>query len=347
MWGADQDILSGVLYYDGRSWSTVGVKDGLASNEVLSIQVDQKNQVWLGTYNHGVSRYDGVDWVTYQTGDSLPSNWIGDLDASENGVLWVAEQESVSRYDPPSGWENYPVPPGARSEVWTWTMKVTGDSSVWLGTPGGVAHLENQNWITYFAPEYEQLQGAQYFAQMPNGAMVTSTYTGVYILEGGKWQSLPLAADLDITAMAVHPDGSLWFGTRLDGIYVSKDKRIIHYTAKAGSLIDDFVEALAIDREGGVWVGTSRWLSYFKDGHWQNYNTGKGDILDLAVDSKDHLWVATANGLYHFDGQGWLSFKSDSGLADNFISGLQIGKNGELWVATGAGLSLLVNAADY
>jgi len=26
---------------------------------------------------------------------------------------------------------------------------------------------------------------------------------------------------------------------------------------------------------------------------------------------------------------------------------LQIGKNGELWVATGAGLSLLVNAADY
>jgi ligand-binding sensor domain-containing protein len=340
---AGPEILNGVLYYDGSNWSTLGVKDGLASNEVLSIQVDQKNQVWLGTFDHGISRYNGVDWLTYQTGDTLRSNWINDLDMSENGVLWVAEREGVSRYDP-SGWESHPIPREARADIWA--IKVTGDSSVWLGTPGGIAHLENQNWITYFSPKYEQLQSVNDFALMPNGALVTSTYEGAYILEGGEWQLLPLTADLDIRVIAVHPDGSIWFGTNIDGIYVVKDKRFVHYTSKDG-LASDFVDALAIDRDGGVWVGTDHGLSYFSDGHWQNYDPGKAAIVDLAVDSKNHTWVATKNGLYHFDGQRWLSFKSNAGLADNYIEGLQIGKNGELWVATMAGLSLLVNAADY
>ena len=57
----------GVLTFDltdGTYTKTITV-DGLASNDVLSVAIDQTGHKWFGTYTGGASEFDGAVWTTH------------------------------------------------------------------------------------------------------------------------------------------------------------------------------------------------------------------------------------------------------------------------------------------
>ncbi len=49
----------GVYRYDGKSFVHYTEQDGLANNQVQTIQEDKAGHMWFGTGAFGVSRYDG------------------------------------------------------------------------------------------------------------------------------------------------------------------------------------------------------------------------------------------------------------------------------------------------
>ena len=50
------DTCGGVSRFDGETWTTYTIKDGLAYDDVWSIAVGPDGALWFGTEGGGVSR---------------------------------------------------------------------------------------------------------------------------------------------------------------------------------------------------------------------------------------------------------------------------------------------------
>ncbi len=77
-----------------------------------------------------------------------------------------------------------------------------------------------------------------------------------------------------------------------------------HYTSADGLLVDD-VGRVLVDRDGFVWMGTSRGLSIFDGERFENCTDangfGGGEVFDLAQAPDGAVWIAAAGGLFRVD----------------------------------------------
>jgi ligand-binding sensor domain-containing protein len=66
-------------------------------------------------------------------------------------------------------------------------------------------------------------------------------------------------------------------------------------------LINNFVQAIAVDKEGKVWFGTKNGISVFDGSAWTAITEKEGlvsaNVLCIAVDNKGVVWIGTDNGV--------------------------------------------------
>lgn len=86
----------GASRFDGKAWSNLTTKDGLAGNIVYSITRDTKGALWFGT-NNGVSRYDGKTWRNFGMRDGLLGKDVYALAVAPNGDIWAGTMRGVAR----------------------------------------------------------------------------------------------------------------------------------------------------------------------------------------------------------------------------------------------------------
>lgn len=81
-WGA------GLSRFDGRTWRTYTVADGLPGNHVFALGRDGQGRIWAGT-SRGLARFDGKGFVALGKDDGLVSQVIFSIAFAEDGDLWV------------------------------------------------------------------------------------------------------------------------------------------------------------------------------------------------------------------------------------------------------------------
>jgi ligand-binding sensor domain-containing protein len=338
--GVRDDLFSGVLHFDGGKWRVFNTEDGLTENEILAINVGKDGSIWFGSYKQGVSKYNGSEWETFRTQDDIPSNSIDHLDVTMDGILWISHPEGVSSFDG-QRWTTYSQI-GELPDCDNF-LYIGQDNSIWCGSFYGVAQLINGNWTTYSSTLYEGLEGVTTMTSMPTGTyLFGSLITGeVWQYNGDSWTLFPYTGDSDITNLLALPDGNLWFGTLIHGIYTYDGSIWRHYTISSG-LIGNSVTALAVSRDGTIWLGTFTGASSFNGGKWTNYSQEDGligEVKNIVIDSKGIVWIATDKGLNRFDSKKWDLFTTANGMANNYISDMAIDFDGTIWVATNSGVS--------
>lgn len=119
------------------------------------------------------------------------------------------------------------------------------------------------------------------------------------------------------TALAEGPGGTVWVGTyggglnRLDPA-TGRAVRMRHRAGDAGSISDDRVEALRVDRQGRLWAGTGVGLDLVDAATGRVRRFGGAlrrasgasagvYVRDLALAPNGDLWVASLAGLFRFD----------------------------------------------
>src|SRR5947207_4966674 len=74
----------------------------------------------------------------------------------------------------------------------------------------------------------------------------------------------------------------------------------------------------------------------------RRYSTADGlasnAVYSIASDSRGFLWFATAEGLSRFDGYGFANQTASTGLPHRTVDQVLIGRQGNYWLATPAGL---------
>lgn len=140
---------SGVTMFDGSQAYVFNSEDGLASNIVSDIAVDNEGVKWFVTTN-GVSTFDGSNWFSY-TSENTGINSIGQflsvtIDKENN--KWFCNYYGAFKFDG-TNWTVYDT----SNSGLTWRaindIAVDQDNNIWFGTENGVSKFDGTNWINY------------------------------------------------------------------------------------------------------------------------------------------------------------------------------------------------------
>ena len=115
-------------------------------------------------------------------------------------------------------------------------------------------------------------------------------------------------ASLKVTALAYTPDGSLWVGSRQNGLTrIANGKTRIYSTVEDSirkTLIDDHVNALCTDKAGNLWIATEGGLQMYniKMGTFSNYTRQNNklkvnNVTSLHYSNDNTMLIGTSEGL--------------------------------------------------
>ena len=84
----------------------------------------------------------------------------------------------------------------------------------------------------------------------------------------------------ELNQLRFHPDGSVWFATRSDALYVLGKDKLTHYGPEESSLRED-VESIVFDPAGNAWLGTSYGLSLIPSSRERVITYGLNESLQV------------------------------------------------------------------
>ncbi|MDY8137107.1 two-component regulator propeller domain-containing protein [Aquimarina sp. 2201CG5-10] len=174
--------------------------------------------------------------------------------------------------------------------------------------------------------------------------------------------------DLGFSDVVLNREGNVFFGTNKNGVigYNVDSGRLIKLAGKGegADLPDDFIQALEIDKNNQLWIGTRLGLRvlFNSSGAFQQANPQTNQIIildeegvpqellfgqgitDIEVDGSNNKWVATgSSGVFYFssDGQETLAHftKENSPLPSNNVRDVTVDDTtGAVFFATVNGL---------
>lgn len=280
----------GVCRFDGASFEYFRTNDGLAHNQVRSIQEDEHEKIWFGTAN-GVSSYQDGTLITHSPffNGVLLTNWV-----KTANDLWfnAGNQAGVYNYD--------------------------GQKLNYLPFPSPKkVNPNNSYFVTGIA------KGA-------NDMLWIATYAGVFGYDGSAFtvindETLALTKEkglLHVRSVFEDSKGRLWIGNNGIGLLLKEGDSIINFSEKnklihseslrsgdrspAGTL--EHVFAIREDHKGNIWFGDRDTGAWKYDGKkMTKYDMDKGlkssMIWCIHEDQDQNLLFGMAEGgVYQFNG---------------------------------------------
>ncbi len=265
--------------------------------------------------------------------EAIPRGVVASLAQDRAGFIWVATGDGLVRYD---GYRFRPQErasqiAAARNLGWLRALLPARDGRLWIGT--------ETDGLAVFDPQTEQV--SSYRFDLAAAALAPE-----------KFAPLPT-----IRALAEDVDGSIWLGTLGAGLYRfdPRTQTFSHYRSgpAAGSLDDDRVQALLVDGQGGLWVGTWSGLSRF-DRASQRFEPVLHALAGQRVQallqaSNGQIWVGTQRGgLAEMDpqtGQGKLFDNEEDRAGGSIavrgeINSLVEASRGRIWVGHAGGIDV-------
>jgi signal transduction histidine kinase/ligand-binding sensor domain-containing protein/CheY-like chemotaxis protein len=306
----------------------LSVEDGLPQESVLAIAQDRQGFIWFGT-QAGLARFDGYRTVVYQHALSDPhglaENWVRVLHVDPSGRLWVGTDNGLDLFDPlTQRFTHYrPSEPEERGNGNRHVRAIVDDGAkgLWLGTADGLQRFDP----------------------------ATGRYT---IWHNAVGDPHSLAHD-QVNALARDGAGRLWIGTPAGvDMLAPGSAKFEHFAANGGGKGRALpVQALLVDRDQNLWVGTHAGLERWRlgpPGHAPQREripekTGLPAItvMNLYQDVDGTVWVGTRNdGLYRWRPEAgrFASYRHEVGdphsLGDDYVSALFRDRVGTFWVGT-------------
>lgn len=365
---------AGLYEYNGQNWNAFTTA-GLLSGHFNSLDIAPAGTYWVGTNNQGICSSSGSNWQTYVI-DGPPANTFVDMEIDDAGNLWCAQERyGACKFDGIE-WTSLTSVQEINGH-WIKAIKKDLDGNLWFSSwGGGVMKLNpNLNWTRYTeqnsllrgvidAPGYVVVndiaideQGNRWF---PNWGTLDTTRV-VCSLAGDQtsWMAFydkdGVASSLMFSAFA--REGHLYVCFRDAGLLDydynrtpsnKSDDRVVRYTSKEHRLSDNALISANMDKDGTLWVGSSRGLDRYDPDFERFRSVPLPEPLGLqvnhiAVDERNNKWIATTNGLGMMNSRGefvHIFTTSDSKICANNVMRVRIDKKtGDVWIGTDNGLS--------
>ena len=319
-----------------QNWNIFTTENsGISANSIKVLEVDNQNNLWIGTFSNGLIRYNGISWEVFDTSNSnLPSNCIRSLTVDKNNTIWIGTINGLANYDG-INWTIYNTSNSILTYDVISTLAVDNNNVLWIGcghlTAGGVFTVEGKNWNSF---------------TKENSALPSSIINVIHI---------------DI-------QNNKWIGTAAGVVKIDDQNNWNVYSKNNSNLLFGGINAITTDFDDNVWLGANELekldfehyyggLQKFDGKIWFNYSPHLNGVYNpnaktsnrvdhLICDKSGYLLIATeTEGKYPYN----LSFfkngvwKNISDIIEGFptnlfVRDIKFDKNNTLWMATQLGV---------
>lgn len=330
--------------------------NGLPSNIITSLAIDQQNNIWVSTeaglclFSHKKQQFERL-FYHYENGES-PNNNLSSIELDEDGKLWIADEDFFGYLDEEKkqltriteGLDDAPR-----------LLYKDQANRLWLGTNNGSVYLvkPDENKVVKKIEGPGSLARTIYAEDSEIWVGYESHGARLYDAKGNlkTHYSNPSNARFDIASTSIRKiwrdtRGQIWMGSYL-GLFLSVGTDLIHFNhTDHKGIPHNSIYDIFEDEQGGLWIGTwSGGVSYMHhaDNKFNNYRYSKepASITDNMVSSfaqmpTGELLVGTEQGgLNSFDLET-TSFTGISALESEGVlnvKALRVDNEGGLWIA--------------
>ncbi|MFQ5636375.1 MAG: two-component regulator propeller domain-containing protein [bacterium] len=320
---------------ENETINTFSNTEGLASNQVVAVEIDQHGTVWFALFDGRLNRYfpDTGEWdVIVDYLDQIITDLVSFGDSLYVGLDIGVSLYTIDKQEVKETYVNFGLSGGALEKIGANSVFIDG-LDIWVATDKGIAQ-SSLSFSNLQAPanwnQYDTGDGLP--SNTVNKVIVlesvpfAATTAGVSRLNGGVWENVgnlnANAAALEIVAAnEFFPQRTLVTFTSSGVFWLNPAGQWL----RLGSSLFD-VSALNSDDAGNVWIGRKeKGLAQFDfaGGVWILHETnspGSNNFKSLTLDSKGRLWAASeqsagqSGGIQMFDREQWRHFTKADGL---------------------------------
>ncbi|MBS1785140.1 MAG: diguanylate cyclase [Acidobacteria bacterium] len=151
----------GLFIYDGASWRTLGVKDGLTSANIQAFAMTESGELWLSYGDHHgltILRQEGGRWVVSAqvAVPALIEDSIVSMAFDATGALWLGTSRGVKRWDGQAcrrfgRGDGLPGEDADGNAVWV------DPDGIWFGLSNGLARFDSRGGVPLVPPPTTRL----------------------------------------------------------------------------------------------------------------------------------------------------------------------------------------------
>ncbi len=346
---------------------------------VLSLAIQNKETIWIGTENNGLFVYSkatgDIEHMVYSMTrpHSIASNSIWSLLSARNGVIWMAPfKNGLSFYDPEFYKFEHIAPDPFDSRSLNHNLvncfSEDGEGNIWIGTDGGGLNYWNRSTNTF---EHYSLKDNNFgtdvvlsLLQTQDDRLWAGSWTnGITIFnikskQFEQWNTEnSFLRSNHITDLHQDKRGRIWIINLFGGVQVyypesGKHTDITLVSEPDGSEITSVYSILEEDN-GQIWIGSQTsgvfrliekhdtWTSV----HYHNLDDEKtlsNDFVNSMVqDTEGRVWIGTQGGLNRYlpERDTFLAQTKLDGLKDDAIKGIIADNENNLWLSTEDGIT--------
>lgn len=338
----------------GFYFRTVDVKDGLADNFVRDIVCDSYGYVWFSTIN-GFSRYDGYLFRNYMPqlfGGS--SNDVSMVRETADKTLWMVSFGELYTYTRATDtWQKDGTAQLAALGI-KGGMKVfyvDEKHNLWVATDAGLFYYDYSLQKLHVVSSYNKSPVRHIVSKDGTVVVVTADYK-VYEVAEGKNRLIPVT---QVPNMTYSRDNRVYLDNQMNlWIYNSHSQagtqwlfslktRRWQQLSELAQMGNVFMNAVAEDSEGNLWVGTEnagiQVLAYQNGSQTMNkvmamnaFLTRSSHIYCFYLDNNNTMWVGSAKLGAAFSDMSSPTFGLVSTGDYEDVSALVQDKMGNLWI---------------
>lgn len=360
-------------------------RSGLPTETLYRLYIQQPAEgpytLWVGSSGAGLLALREGGWRTHDAYSGLAGSvaWcLAEVRQAGQTRLVAASGRGLSAFNGKT-WEVWPIPSalqGLRINALLTHPLPTGDSELWVGALGALAHYRQGRWRVYGPRDGLTLPAVSAVARTEDAQgprIWAGTTRGLMRLEGDRWVSVGGDSEFRDAVVDILLDGGvkegssvLWIGTRGHGVWRYHKGKVTRFGRDSGVLPSNLVtHLLLVNGPRGrpeLWVATNGGGVAILDP--ENPSTGArvlstatqgglptNAIQALAATNDGSVWLATNLGVVRVaprhpmapDEISLRTFTEDDGLpsANGNPHAILVDGGGRIWVGTRGGIGML------
>jgi signal transduction histidine kinase/ligand-binding sensor domain-containing protein len=332
--GADK----GVVRFDGlgfRLFEPAGLTMG-AGPTVLGVATGPEGRLWARLRGPELVREKGGAFVSMLADVGLPDSVVTAMYRGPGDLFLISSLGHGTVMHRDGKYQRIAGPERIPSSSFVISVAQTADGQIWMGTrDAGLLRVQGQQ-VTRIMAGLPDLK-INCLLPTADGGLWIGTDKGIARWQGSEITRAGMPAALgDVPALAMIHDrhDNTWIAAGARGLLRVSARGVVTPDDR-DTRVNGAVSTVYEDRDGNLWVGTSKGIERLRDGVFTTYSSAQGlpsdNLGPVYVDGARRTWFAPAEGGLFWMRGGAVGRITLAGLADDVVYSIA-GSGDEVWV---------------